>query len=110
MVTALILRGCKGFRIIFEKHDFSYMKGNIKIPILIFFYELINLSVQKGGEKMSIKNRCLKMIDELGIVKAKFAANVGIGRSTFFMWLNGEIELSDSKIKAIESYLTKYGF
>ena len=59
---------------------------------------------------MNIKKRCLKMIDELGIVKAKFAANVGIGRSTFFMWLNNDIELSDSKIKDIESYLPKYGF
>lgn len=50
------------------------------------------------------------MIDELGIVKAKFADNVGIGRSTLYMWLNNDIELSDSKIKDIESYLSRYGF
>lgn len=57
-----------------------------------------------------LKKRATKMIDTLGIAKSKFADNVGIGRSTLYLWLSGKYNLNDKALKAIDKYLTKYGF
>ena len=59
---------------------------------------------------MSLKERCKQFLNELGVKATRFADNVGIGRSTYYKWLNGEIELSENLEKKIDEYLRKYGF
>ena len=59
---------------------------------------------------MELKERCRKFIDELGVKATKFADNAGIGRSTYYKWLNDEIEISSNLEKRIDEYLKKYGF
>jgi len=59
---------------------------------------------------MSLKERCKKFIAELGVQVAKFADNCGIGRSTYYQWQKGDIELSPSTLNKIDTYLKKYNF
>ena len=59
---------------------------------------------------MELKERCRKFIDELGVKATKFADNAGIGRSTYYKWLNDKIEISNNLENRIDEYLKKYGF
>lgn len=59
---------------------------------------------------MTIKDRCIKFIDELGVKATKLADNIGIGRSTLHFWLHGKIEISDKLQDKIDNYLKKYNF
>ncbi len=57
-----------------------------------------------------LKTRCTRMIEELGIAKTKFADNIGIGRSTYYAWQSGNLNLSETQLTKINNYLNKYGF
>ena len=57
-----------------------------------------------------LKERCQKMIDELGITVSRFTANAGIGRTTYYRWQNGELEISDNLKSKIDNYLKRYNF
>lgn len=59
---------------------------------------------------MELKKRCKKFIDELGVKTAKFADNVGIGRSTYYKWLKDDIEISPNIENKIDAYLKKFGY
>lgn len=61
---------------------------------------------------MTLQERCKKMTNELGIPTTKFCEHIGLGRTTFYDWTSGRAsyKLSDERLKAIEDFLTKYGF
>lgn len=59
---------------------------------------------------MNLQQRCKKMISELGIRVVTFCQNAGIGHSTYYMWLNNQITISEKLQNRIDSYLKKYGF
>lgn len=80
-------------------------------PAFLYFLETNTFNcLKKGGADLTLKERCKKFIDELGVQVTKFADNCGIGRSTYYQWQNGKIELSDYSLNKIDSYLKKYGF
>lgn len=76
----------------------------------IFFTDKYIQMFKERRRNMSLKERCKKFIDELGVQVAKFADNCGIGRSTYYQWQKGDIELSDKSLNKIDDYLKKYGF
>lgn len=57
-----------------------------------------------------LKNRCQKMIKEMGIPKTRFADRAQIGRSTYYAWQSGRITLSDVKLAGIEKFLKQFGY
>ena len=57
-----------------------------------------------------LKERTHRFIDELGVIVAKFARNVGIGHSTLYRWWSGDIELSERLENKIDEYLRRYGY
>lgn len=57
-----------------------------------------------------LKKRSRQFVEIMGVQVTRFAANVGIGRSTLYMWWNDQIVISDTLMQKIEDYLTKYGF
>lgn len=59
---------------------------------------------------MTVKERCQKMLDELGIPVTKFCRNINLSTFTYYEWRKGNLELSDERIKAIDAYLAKYNF
>lgn len=59
---------------------------------------------------MTVKERCQKMLDELGIPVTKFCRNINLSTFTYYEWRKGNLELSDERMKAIDAYLTKYNF
>ena len=59
---------------------------------------------------MELKKRCKKFIDELGVHVAKFADNCGIGRSTYYKWIKGDIELTPSTLNKIDEYLKRFNY
>ena len=59
---------------------------------------------------MTVKERCQKMLDELGIPVTKFCRNIDLSTFTYYEWRKGNLELSDERMKAIDAYLTKYNF
>lgn len=59
---------------------------------------------------MTLIERCLTMIDTLGIKKTEFCKNVRIGYSTFFKWSNNELTISIEMIQKIDNYLKSYNF
>ena len=59
---------------------------------------------------MTLKERCQRMITELGIRVVTFCRNAGIGHSTYYLWLADNINISENLQNRIDSYLKKYGF
>lgn len=59
---------------------------------------------------MTVKERCQKMLDELGIPVTKFCRNINLSTFAFYEWKKGNMKLSDERIKAIDTYLAKYNF
>ena len=57
-----------------------------------------------------LKERCNKMISELGITKTNFCKNIGIVYITYYDWLRDKLDLSDATKERIDRYLKKYGF
>ena len=57
-----------------------------------------------------LKRRCKRFTDELNIKVALFCDSVGIGRSTYYKWLKGEITISDELQEKLDAYISKYGF
>lgn len=64
----------------------------------------------KEGDVMELKKRCKKFIDDLGVHVAKFADNCGIGRSTYYKWIKGDIELTPSTLNKIDDYLKRFNY
>lgn len=59
---------------------------------------------------MTVKERCQKMIDELGIPVTKFCRNINLSTFTFYEWKKNNIKLSDERMKDIDAYLKRYNF
>lgn len=59
---------------------------------------------------MKLEERCEQFIKALGIKVTEFCANVGIGRTTYYIWKKGDLQLSDKTLKRIDEYLQKFGF
>lgn len=59
---------------------------------------------------MSLKERCKKMLEELGIPVTVFCRKVNISASAYYAWHRGTIDLSASTLARVEKYITKYGF
>lgn len=57
-----------------------------------------------------LKERTHRFIDEVGVVVARFAGNVGIGISTLYRWWSGDIKLSERLENKIDEYLRRYGY
>ena len=57
-----------------------------------------------------LKERIKTFLQTLGVQTTKFADNVGIGRSTLYMWRKGEIKISERLMQKIDDYLKMYGF
>ena len=57
-----------------------------------------------------IKERTKKFIGELGIPVTSFSKNIGISVSAFNRWQRNDLNLSETTVKRISSYLTKYNF
>lgn len=59
---------------------------------------------------MKLEERCEQFIKALGIKVTEFCTNVGIGRTTYYIWKNGDLKLSDTTLKRIDEYLQKFGY
>lgn len=59
---------------------------------------------------MGLKERCKKMLEELGIPVTVFCRKVNISASAYYSWHRETIDLSTSTLARIEKYITKYGF
>lgn len=58
---------------------------------------------ERRNEKL--KERVNRYIDVLGINKTRFCEKCGIGRSTFYSWMKGDIDISDHLMDRIENYI-----
>lgn len=68
------------------------------------------MKFEKGGQSMTLIERCQKMLDELGIPITSFCRKVGISASYFYACKKGTLNFSKEVDERINDYLTKYGF
>lgn len=65
-----------------------------------------------GDSRMNteLKERCKKMISELGIPVTRFCVNIQLSTHTYYLWQNGRTALSKKRTDQISNYLKRYGF
>lgn len=49
-------------------------------------------------------------IDDVGVRVDKFCEKAGIGKSTYYRWKNGKVEISDRIKNNLDAYLKKFGY
>lgn len=59
---------------------------------------------------MELKERCQKMIEELGIPITKFCRNVNMSTMSYYNWQRDKINLTEERLKNIDAYISRYGF
>lgn len=59
---------------------------------------------------MNMKERCKRMMDELGIPVTRFCQNIHLSVHSYYDWRRDKVELSEKRLNSIDIYLKKYGF
>ena len=59
---------------------------------------------------MDLKERCKRFTTELNVKVTLFCDAAGIGRTTYYKWMNDEIVISQKIQDRVDSYLKQYGF
>lgn len=56
--------------------------------------------------KPNIQRRVAHLIDGIGQPVTTFCKNVGIGRSTYYCWVQGNYKMGSDKLSEIDKYLS----
>lgn len=54
--------------------------------------------------------RCEDFINEVGVRVDRFCENAGIGKTTYYQWKKGKIEISDNIKLKVHTYLNRFGY
>lgn len=57
-----------------------------------------------------LRERTERFLKTLGLPISSFAKSIGIDRSTYYRWKNGEFNFGERRYYTIDEYLKKYGF
>lgn len=57
-----------------------------------------------------LKERIDNFLTELQVPVTKFCKRINLSTQSLYDWRKGKLNLSDSTLKRIDEYLTKYGF
>ena len=59
---------------------------------------------------MDLKVRCEKFLLASGVPVTKMCKRLDMSTSSYYRWQRGILQLSYSRLKAIEQYLSQFGF
>jgi hypothetical protein len=57
-----------------------------------------------------LEQRVKRFLLEFGVPVTEFCRRIDLSTSCYYEWRRGDLKLSDTTLKRIENYLTKYGF
>ena len=61
-------------------------------------------------DEKRLKSRCDTFLIEVELPVTKFLKHVGIARTTFYEWRNGNLNLSPERLENIDRFLSRLGY
>lgn len=58
----------------------------------------------------NLKERAAAFLSASGVPITKFCRRLDMATSTYYRWQSGILDLSESRLKSIDSYLNQFGY